>query len=52
MMRTAAAEVPIKSGALTIGIIIIDSLPFEDIWKAWASGTGATEVIGVSLHAD
>jgi hypothetical protein len=35
------AQPPSKSGTLAIGIIIIDSLPHEDIWRRWAEDFGA-----------
>lgn len=41
MARTGGiASPPAKKGVLMIGMIIIDSLPHEDIWKAWSSEAG------------
>ena len=41
MARSSASNAtPVKKGTLVVGIIIIDTLPHEEIWKSWANEAG------------
>jgi hypothetical protein len=52
MARAAGrCELPIKSGTLAIGFIVIDSLPHEDIWRRWAEDSAGGMKVQFMVHA-